>query len=108
MAWVEGDAVLTFVGIASPSQEEEDWAATVAAAISAGFDHRLSDADVDGTEPELVAAALTAAGDAYKRRETPFGVTGYADLQGAAIRVARDPLEAVEPILRRYATPGIG
>jgi hypothetical protein len=40
--------------------------------------------------------------EAYKRREAPFGVTGFADLEGAAVRVARDSLEGVKPGLARW------
>jgi hypothetical protein len=36
-----------------------------------------------------------------------YGLTGYVDLEGAAIRVARDYLEGVAPIIARYASIGI-
>ena len=56
---------------------------------------------------ELRWAALGAGVESYKRREVTFGLTGYIDLQGAAIRVARDYLEAIAPLIARYATVGI-
>jgi hypothetical protein len=111
VAWVDGAAILAQVGIATPSAEETAWADACADAIDAGIDARLDgsavDADYPELYPELTWAALIAGADAYKRRETPFGVTGYADLTGAALRVARDPLEAIAPIIGRYATAGI-
>jgi len=56
---------------------------------------------------ELVWCASMAGVEAYKRREAVFGLTGYVDLAGAAIRVARDYLEAQAPIIARYATLGL-
>ena len=58
--------------------------------------------------PELVYVAQTAGVESFKRREAVFGVTGYVDLQGAAIRVARDYLDSAAPIIARYATFGLG
>lgn len=106
--WVDGATILVAAGAPStPSQADEDWADACAAAVNAGLDHRLTDAVVDGTEPELLWLARMAGVEAYKRREATFGITGYVDLQGAAIRVARDYLEAQGPIIARYALAGI-
>ena len=111
-AWVDGAAVLAFVGIGAPSPGEQQWADAVAAAVSSGVDVRLNGALIDDPSPahdELTAAAQLAAGEAFKRRSTPFGVTGYADLQGVALRVARDYLDGVAPLIARYSNgPGIG
>lgn len=53
-------------------------------------------------DPELVAAARMCAGELYRRRDAPFGTTGFTDLQtGGLIRLARDYLEGVKPILAR-------
>jgi hypothetical protein len=58
---------------------------------------------------ELKVAARIAGTEAFKRKEAAFGLTGYADLQGAAIRVSRDYLQAVYPQIDRYGNgPGIG
>jgi hypothetical protein len=99
---------------ATASPADTEWATACAAAVSAGFDARLEGAvwvSVPIDPPELPAelrlAARLAGIEAYKRREATFGITGYVDLQGAAIRVARDYLEAAAPIIRRYATVGI-
>ena len=82
-----------------------------AAAVNAGIDHRLTGSTVPGVaaapSSEVLWLARGAGVETYKRREATFGLTGYVDLQGAAIRVARDYLEAVAPQLARYATFGI-
>jgi hypothetical protein len=110
--WVTAAAILTRSGApAAPSPDDSEWAELCAAAVNAGIDDVLEDAlaegSVAGTEPELLWLASSAGVEAYKRREAVFGITGYVDLQGAAIRVARDYLEASRPILNRYATPGL-
>jgi hypothetical protein len=111
MPWVTGAEVLLHAGVTAnggtASPDDEAWADACAAAVSAGFDRRLSGATVVGDEPELVWAARGAGVEAYKRREAVFGLTGYVDLQGAAIRVARDYIDAVGPTIARYATFGI-
>jgi hypothetical protein len=112
--WTTAAAILTLSGApSSPSPEDEEWAELCAAAVNAGLDHVLEDGiaavppTVTGTEPELLWLARMAGVETYKRREAVFGITGYVDLAGAAIRVARDYLEAQRPILARYATVGI-
>jgi hypothetical protein len=113
MEWVTGAAILVQSGaysdpLTAPAADSQ-WADACAAAVNAGIDYRLTGGEpwVDPAPPEIVWAALGAGVEAYKRREATFGITGYVDLQGAAIRVARDYLEAVAPILARYATVGI-
>lgn len=92
----------------SPSPDDQEFAELCASAVNAGIDSILEDAvGVDEDEPEIVWLASMAGVEAFKRREAVFGITGYVDLQGAAIRVARDYLEAQRPILARYATPGL-
>jgi hypothetical protein len=117
--WVTGDEILLGSGAvavdpATATPADREWAEACAAAVSAGFDARLEGAEfmLLPIEPielpaELRLAARLAGLEAYKRREATFGITGYVDLQGAAIRVARDYLEAAAPIIRRYATTGI-
>ena len=111
MEWVTGGGILTHLGVAIPSPEDRTWSDLCAAAVNGGIAVRLSDALLvnppDGLYAELNYAATLAGAEAYKRREAAFGLTGYVDLQGAAIRVARDYLESVAPIVARYATVGI-
>jgi len=106
--WVTAATILTRSGApSSPSPDDQEFAELCAGAVSAAIDDVLVDATVTGTEPELLWLASMAGIEAYKRREAVFGITGYVDLQGAAIRVARDYIEAQRPILARYATRGI-
>ena len=95
----------------SPSPDDQEFAELCASAVNEGLDQvledRLADGSVTGTESELLWLASMAGVEAFKRREAVFGITGYVDLQGAAIRVARDYLEAQRPILARYASPGL-
>jgi len=111
--WVTGAAILVQSGAypdaAGASPADSDWADACADAVNAGFDARLDGAlyPAPPLPAELVWAALAAGVEAYKRREASFGLTGYVDLQGAAVRIARDYLEGVAPLLARYATVGI-
>jgi len=113
-AWVTAEAILVQSGAyADPSAAtpaDSAWAEMCAAAVSAGFDVRLEGAvwvSPPTLPAELELVALTAGVECYKRREATFGLTGYVDLQGAAVRIARDYLEGVAPIIARYATVGI-
>lgn len=112
VAWVTGAAVLSFVGVKTPGADETEWATLVADAVSQGIDIKLNGAaliNAPEAYPELRTAALIGGAEAYKRREATFGLTGYADLEGAAIRVARDYLAGIAPLIERYnAGPGIG
>lgn len=101
--------VLAFVGIETPDAFETAWANLCAAAVQSAFDVRLSGATIVDPSPqftELKLAARLAAAEAFKRREATFGVTGYADMNNAAIRVARDYVTGVEPIINRYTLRG--
>jgi hypothetical protein len=40
--------------------------------------------------------------DLYAQRDSPQGVGQFSDLNDTPIRVARDPLTAAKPILRKY------
>jgi len=108
--WVTAATILERAGAQNPSPADTDWAEASAAAVNAGFDRALEGATYVSppAPPELVWAASVAGVETYKRREATFGLTGYVDLQGAAIRIARDYLEAQRPILARYATFGLG
>jgi hypothetical protein len=116
--WVTADEILAQTGAYSDpsaaSPADRTWAELCAGAVSDGIDKRLEGAiwAAPLVEPaalpfELRWAALGAGVESYKRREATFGLTGYVDLQGAAIRVARDYLEAVAPLIARYATHGL-
>lgn len=105
-----GVQILAFVGVKVPSPDETAWADACAAGVVDGIIQRLNGAAITDPAPtELQNVALMGGAECYKRREAIFGMTGYADLEGAAIRVARDYLDGVRPIIDRYGNgPGIG
>ena len=106
-----GDLILAFVGVKVPADDEQEWADKVAAALMSGLTHRLNGTVIEDGSPaedELNVALLIGGAEGYKRREATFGLTGYADLEGNAIRVARDYLDGVRPLIERYSVPGIG
>ncbi len=104
-----GTEILIFVGVQVPSADEQSWADACAAAINQGILVRLNGNVMPADDSELNVAALLAGAEAYKRREATFGLTGYADMEGAAIRVSRDYLTGMAPLIDRYgAGPGIG
>lgn len=54
-------------------------------------------------------AYLECGSELFHRRSAPMGVSQFASLDGTAVRVARDPLVGVYPILRPYiGLGGIG
>jgi len=112
MYGLTGTQVLTFVGNKTPAAEDTAWADAVAKALVSGLTYRLNGAVIEspsGAEDELNVALLIGGAEGYKRREATFGSTGYADLEGNAIRLARDYLDSVKPLVNRYsAGPGIG
>lgn len=111
MIYVTAAQVLSGVGNGAPSSDETEWATACAAAVNAAVEIRLQGAEILNPSPaydELTLAARLAGAEAYKRKEAVFGVTGYSDLEGAAIRIARDYLTGVGPIIERYSVPGIG
>lgn len=109
---VTGSQILAFVGVKVPTPEQTEWANAVAKALISGVTVKLNGAiiaDGSAAEDELDVALLIAGAEAYKRQEATFGLTGYADLEGSAIRVARDYLDSIKPMIDRYsAGPGIG
>lgn len=112
MPAVTGAQILDYVGVKAPTASDEEWANAVAKAVTAGATFLLNGAVItapSAAEDELNVALLIAGAEAYKRREATFGLTGYADLEGSAIRVAKDYMEGVKPIVFRYGNgPGIG
>lgn len=108
--YVTGAQVLAFVGIeGTPSAEDTEWSDACAAAVEAAIISRLGGAVIADPSPaldELSVAARLAAAEAFKRKEATFGVTGYSDLQGAAIRVARDYMDGVYPLVNRWRIIG--
>lgn len=111
MEYVTSAQVLAFVGVVSPSPAETEWSEAVVKAVNSGIDIRLNGVVLVDPSPaldEIKVAARIAGAEAFKRREATFGLTGYADLEGNAIRIARDYLYGISPLIDRYsAGPGI-
>jgi hypothetical protein len=109
--YVTAAQVLAAAGVTSPTGDETTWATACAAAVNSGIETKLQGAVIvnpSAAYDELTLAAQLAGAEAYKRKEAAFGITGYADLNNAAIRVARDYLDGVKPLIARHSIPGIG
>lgn len=107
--FVTADEILQYVGVKFPSADDTAWSAECAAAVNDGILLRLNGAVITNPPPaELHTAAIMAGGETYKRREAPFGITGFNDIEGNAIRISRDYIDGISPIISRYAIPGIG
>jgi hypothetical protein len=52
-------------------------------------------------------ATLIASSELFHRRSAPNGVAQFASFDGSPIRVAKDPLNAVYPILLPYTGYGV-
>jgi hypothetical protein len=52
-------------------------------------------------------ATLIASSELFHRRSAPNGVAQFASFDGAPIRVAKDPLNAVYPLLMPYTGYGV-
>lgn len=57
-------------------------------------------------EPVRQRAILEVGSELYHRRSAPNGVAQFAALDGAPVRVARDPMVGAYPILARYVGGG--
>ena len=112
MLAVTGAQILAFVGVKTPTTDDTTWANAVATAVTAAMLSRLNGAVIaspSDAENELNVALLLAGAEAYKRKEATFGSTGYADLEGNAVALSRDYIDAVAPLIDRWsAGPGIG
>ncbi len=53
-------------------------------------------------------AVLEVGSELYHRRNAPQGVAQFAALDGAPVRIARDPMVAARPILAPYLGGGFG
>lgn len=52
-------------------------------------------------------AILICASELFHRRSAPNGISQFASMDGSAVRVARDPMTAVYPLLLPYCGYGI-
>ena len=113
-AWIDADELLAAVGVdpGSASDDNRTWAELTSAGINTGMlrslDRTVDDPILVTGEADLKLAAFAAGRNAYKRRETAFDTAGYADLDGAVVRVARDAIQTVEPMLDRWRSLAAG
>lgn len=54
----------------------------------------------------LERAYIEAGSELYNRRAAPNGISQFSAADGSAIRIARDPMVAAEPILRPFLPLG--
>lgn len=52
-------------------------------------------------------AKLICASEIYHRRSAPNGIAQFASMDGSAVRVAKDPLSSVYPLLLPYVGWGL-
>lgn len=52
-------------------------------------------------------AVLTVASELFHRRSAPNGVAQFASLDGNPIRVAKDPMNSVYPLLMPFVRPAL-
>lgn len=64
----------------------------------------VDDYQGEATVPNQVhiQAVLITASELFHRRSAPNGVSQFASFDGAPVRVAKDPMNAVYPLLLRY------
>jgi hypothetical protein len=58
-------------------------------------------------DPVLDHCFLQVGSELFNRRSAPSGITQFSSFDGAPIRVARDPMQSVYPILLRYVEAGV-
>lgn len=75
----------------------------IEAALDAGHalvDHYQGDATVPGDLHRI--AVFQCASEIYHRRSAPNGIAQFASMDGSPIRVPKDPMTAVYPLLLPY------
>jgi hypothetical protein len=75
----------------------------ITSALNAG--HSLVDrfqGDVEVPTQVHVQAVFICASEIFHRRSAPNGVAQFASMDGSPVRIARDPMGAVYPLLQPY------
>lgn len=63
---------------------------------------------IDTVPSEVMKQAkLICASEIYHRRSAPNGIAQFASMDGSAVRVAKDPLSSVYPLLLPYVGYGV-
>lgn len=112
MAFLTAAELLTYVNVAAPTGAQTTRATEIAAAIDGAFvttlEWPVGYVATAADTAELAEAAKLAGAQLWARRSAPFGVTGYADAEGGAIRVASDPIAGVRPMVTRHRAGASG
>ena len=100
---VSVDAVMDYLGA---GESDREFVAVCTATATT-----LVDAYVGATavpEDILDAAVTQTASEMFHRKSAPSGIAQFSSLDGISpIRVAKDPMTSVYPILRRWVTDGV-
>ena len=80
----------------------------LAEVIGAGFS-MLNTYIGSGIVPDEVSkqAQLIVCSEIYQRRSAPMGIAQFASLDGAPMRVGKDVLASIRPMLREYLEVGL-
>ncbi len=86
--------------------------ATDSAFVTACYDQAVAMVDLfvgDNFVPDkvLLRAYLECGSELFHRRSAPNGIAQFGALDGTPIRVARDPMIGVYPLLQRYTGLGL-
>ncbi len=81
----------------------------IESALSAGNAHvGRYIGDIDTVPNEIHRQAIMiCASELYHRRSAPNGIAQFASMDGSPVRVARDPMAAVYPLLLPYVGFGV-
>ena len=66
--------------------------------------NNFADAD-DVPEDIMNRAYLECGSELYHRRSAPNGIAQFSSFDGSPMRIAKDPMNPVYPLLRRYVSP---
>lgn len=89
------------------SDTDQEFIGNCLAEAVALVDQRCGAALGNVPEAALHRAYIEAGSELYNRRAAPNGISQFAAADGSAIRVARDPMVAANPILAPFLPLGI-
>lgn len=89
------------------STEDEQFISSCLGEAIELVDHRCGTANGNVPEAALRRAYIEVGSELYNRRAAPNGISQFAAADGSAIRIARDPMVAAEPILRPFLPMGM-
>lgn len=102
MAHVTADDLRAYIG----TDEVSDFIDDCLSAGNALVGNYIGDID---TVPHAVhdQAVLICASELYHRRSAPNGIAQFASMDGSPIRVGKDPMTAVYPLLLPFVNYGV-